>query len=80
MLWIPACAGMTKDRLGEPHSTKIAIDPFFPSTTHCKKISFNPETVVGREKAVQEIYVHRELQKRVVTFWVMRAFYNSLGA
>ena len=33
---------------------------------------FNLETVVGREKAVQTIYVHRELLQLVVTLVVMR--------
>jgi hypothetical protein len=33
VLWIPASAGMTLKGLGEAHSTKIAIDPFFLSPT-----------------------------------------------
>jgi hypothetical protein len=32
------------------------------------------ETAVGREKAVQTIYVHREFLKLVVTLGVMRDF------
>ena len=32
------------------------------------------ETAVEREKAVQEIYVHREFLKLVVTLWVIRDF------
>ncbi len=42
--------------------------------------SFNLETAVGREKAVQAIYVHREFAKFVVTLWVMRFFSHFLGA
>jgi len=34
----------------------------------------NLETAVGREKAVQGIYVHRVFLKLVVTFWVMKDF------
>jgi len=34
---------------------------------------------VEREKAVEDIYVHREFKKLVVTFWVMRDFFNFLG-
>jgi hypothetical protein len=40
----------------------------------------NLETAVEREKAVEDIYVHREFKKLVVTFWVMRDFLNFLGA
>ena len=40
---------------------------------------FNLETAVEREKAVEDIYVHREFKKLVVTFWVMRDFLNFLG-
>jgi hypothetical protein len=32
------------------------------------------ETAVEREKAVEDIYVHREFKKLVVTLWVMRHF------
>jgi hypothetical protein len=38
------------------------------------------ETAVGREKAVQTIYVHRKFLKLVVTLRVMRDFKNLLGA
>jgi hypothetical protein len=38
---------------------------------------FNLETAVGREKDVQDIDVHRELKKRVVTFLVMSVFFIS---
>ena len=38
------------------------------------------ETAVEREKAVQEIYVHREFLKLVVTLWVIRDFKSFLGA
>jgi len=41
---------------------------------------FNLETAVEREKAVEDIYVHREFKKLVVTFWVMKDFLNFLGA
>jgi len=41
---------------------------------------FHLETVVGREKDVQDIDAHRELEKLVVTLLVMRAFSNFLGA
>jgi hypothetical protein len=41
---------------------------------------FNLETAVEREKAVQEIYVHREFLKLVVTLWVIRDFKSFLGA
>jgi hypothetical protein len=34
----------------------------------------NPETAVGREKDVQDIDVHGEFEKRVVTLLVMSAF------
>jgi hypothetical protein len=40
---------------------------------------FNLETAVEREKAVQEIYVHREFLKLVVTLWVIRDFKSFLG-
>ena len=40
----------------------------------------NLETAVEREKAVQEIYVHREFLKLVVTLWVIRDFKSFLGA
>jgi len=36
--------------------------------------SFNLETAVGREKDVQDIDVHGEFEKRVVTLLVMSAF------
>ena len=36
----------------------------------------NLEMVVEREKAVYDIYVHREFTKLVVTFWVVRAFFE----
>jgi hypothetical protein len=42
--------------------------------------SFNLESVVGREKDVQEIDVHREFEKLVVTLLVIRAFSNYVGA
>jgi len=38
------------------------------------------ETAVEREKAVYDMYVHREFKKHVVIFWVMRDFLNFLGA
>jgi hypothetical protein len=38
------------------------------------------ETAVEREKAVQDIYVHREFKKLVVTLWVMRHFFILQGA
>jgi hypothetical protein len=38
----------------------------------------NLETAVEREKAVQEIYVHREFLKLVVTLWVIRDFKSFL--
>jgi len=41
---------------------------------------FNLETAVEREKAVEDIYVHREFKKHVVTLGVKRDFLNSLGA
>jgi hypothetical protein len=40
---------------------------------------FNLETAVEREKAVQEIYVHREFLKLVVTLWVIRDFKSFLA-
>jgi hypothetical protein len=43
-------------------------------------IALNLETAIGREKAVQSIYVHRKLLKLVVTLRVMRDFNNLLGA
>ncbi len=41
---------------------------------------FNLKTVVGREKAVQAIDVHRECINCVVTFLVMSQFLHFLGA
>jgi len=41
---------------------------------------FNLETSVGHEKDVQDIGVHREFLKFVVTLLVMRTFLNFLGA
>jgi hypothetical protein len=41
---------------------------------------FNLETAVGREKDVQDIDVHGEFEKRVVTLLVMSAFSNFPGA
>jgi len=41
---------------------------------------FNLDTVVEREKAVEDIYVHKKFKKLVVTFWVMRDFLNFLDA
>jgi hypothetical protein len=38
------------------------------------------ETAVGREKDVQDIDVHGEFEKRVVTLLVMSAFSNFPGA
>jgi hypothetical protein len=40
----------------------------------------NPETAVGREKDVQDIDVHGEFEKRVVTLLVISAFSNFPGA
>jgi hypothetical protein len=40
----------------------------------------NLETAVGREKDVQDIDVHGEFEKRVVTLLVMSAFSNFPGA
>ncbi len=45
-----------------------------------KVTELNLKTVVGREKAVQVIDVHRECTHCVVTFWVMSRFLNFLGA
>jgi len=45
-----------------------------------KSCSFNLEMAVEHEKAVKDIYVHREFKKLVVAFWVMRDFLNFLGA
>jgi hypothetical protein len=41
---------------------------------------FNLETAVGREKDVQDIDVHGEFEKRVVTLLVMSAFSHFPGA
>jgi hypothetical protein len=41
---------------------------------------FNLEAAVEREKAVQEIYVHREFLKLVVILWVIRDLKSFLGA
>ena len=41
---------------------------------------FNLKTVVGHEKAVQAIDVHRNFKKCVVTFWVMSQFLKFLGS
>ncbi len=38
------------------------------------------KTVVGREKAVQAIDVHRKYKNCVVTFWVMSQILYFLGA
>ena len=38
------------------------------------------KAAVEREKAVQEIYVHREFLKLVGTLWVIRDFKSFLGA
>jgi hypothetical protein len=38
------------------------------------------KAAVEREKAVQEIDVHRECKNCVVTFWVMSQFLHFLGA
>jgi hypothetical protein len=42
--------------------------------------SITLETAVGREKDVQDIDVHGEFEKRVVTLLVMSAFSNFPGA
>ena len=44
------------------------------------KILLNLKAVVWREKAVQAIAVHRELNNCVVTMWVMSLFVHVLGA
>ena len=43
-------------------------------------LPFNLENAVGRGKDVQDIGVHREFEKFVVTLLVMRSFSNFLGA
>ena len=40
---------------------------------------FNLETIVEREKDVQQIDVHRDFEKFVFTLLVKRAFSNFLG-
>jgi len=50
------------------------------SSIRIAQLRVNLETAVEREKAVEDIYVHREFKKLVVTFWVMRDFLNFLGA
>ena len=42
--------------------------------------TLNLETAVGREKDVQDIDVHGEFKKSVVTLLVMRTFLNLSGA
>jgi hypothetical protein len=44
------------------------------NTTGSAISRFNLETAVGREKDVQDIDVHGEFEKRVVTLLVMSAF------
>ncbi len=46
----------------------------------CLSQKLNLETAVGREKDVQDIDVHGELEKLVVTLLVMRDFSSFPGA
>ena len=43
-------------------------------------MKFNLETSVGRGKDMQDIGVHGESEKRVVTLLVMRCFFDLPGA
>jgi hypothetical protein len=52
----------------------------FPNNLSSIKRSLNLETAVGRKTAVQDIGVHGEIQKVVVTFVVMRHFCILLSA
>jgi len=63
---------------GAPIATKKIIKVGLPikeaDFTTPNLLSFNLETSVGHEKDVQDIGVHREFLKFVVTLLVMRTF------
>ena len=60
--------------------TAIDDQGFTRSRDEMTKDSFNLESAVGRGKDVQDIGVHREFEKCVVTLLVMSIFPSFLGA